>query len=154
MKNGFTLMEVLLVITISAIIGVSSVVMYETTTNVTKDEELKSIYVDIQDAAMLYMDVDSNALNSFRENKYLNIPISTLKSNNYIDSDLKNPTDNSEIPSDYVIRLYIATKDSKEFLNSCIIKRNGSNPICIANSEGKSCECCDFKITENNKSCN
>ena len=43
MRNGFTLMEVLVVITISAIIGVSSVVMYETTTNVTKDEELKNI---------------------------------------------------------------------------------------------------------------
>ena len=88
MRNGFTLMEVLVVITISAIIGVSSVVMYETTTNVTKDEELKNIYIDIQNAAMLYMDIDSNALNSFQENKYLNIPISTLESNNYIDSDL------------------------------------------------------------------
>ncbi len=154
MRNGFTLMEVLVVITISAIIGVSSVVMYETTTNVTKDEELKNIYIDIQNAAMLYMDIDSNALNSFRENKYLNIPISTLESNNYIDSDLKNPNDNSKIPSDYVIRLYVATKDNKDFLNSCIIKRNGSKPICIANSEGKSCGCCDFEITENNKSCN
>lgn len=153
MKNGFTLMEVLLVITIASIVGVSSVVMYETTTNVTKEEKLKNTYIDIQDAAKLYMDIDSNALNSFRENKYLNVPISTLESNNYIDSDLKNPIDNNKIPNDYVVRIYIASKDSKEYLNSCIIKRNGSNPICISNSEGNDCGCCDFSITSNNKSC-
>ena len=153
MKNGFTLMEELLVITIASIIGVSSVVMYETTTNVTKEEELKNIYIDMQDAAKLYMDIDSNALNSFRENKYLNVPISTLESNNYIDSDLKNPIDNSKISSDYVVRIYVALKDSKEYLNSCIIKRNGSSPICVSNSEGNACGCCDFNITDNNKSC-
>lgn len=153
MKNGFTLMEVLLVITIASIVGVSSVVMYETTTKVTKDEELKNIYIDIQDAAKLYMDIDSNALNSFRENKYLNIPISTLQSNNYIDSDLKDPINNREIPSDYVVRIYIDSKDNKEYLNSCVIQRNGSSPICISNNEGNACGCCDFNITSDNKSC-
>ena len=98
MKNGFTLMEVLLVITIASIVGVSSVVMYETTTNVTKEEKLKNTYVDIQKAASLYMDIDSNALESFRENKYLNVPLSTLESNNYVEDELKNPVDNSDIP--------------------------------------------------------
>ena len=125
MKNGFTLMEVLLVITIASIVGVSSVVMYETTTNVTKEEKLKNTYVDIQKAASLYMDIDSNALESFRENKYLNVPLSTLESNNYVEDELKNPVDNSDIPSDYVVRMYIASYNSKNYLDSCIIKRNG-----------------------------
>lgn len=153
MKNGFTLMEVLLVITIASIVGVSSVVMYETTTNVTKEEKLKSTYVDIQKAASLYMDIDSNALESFRENKYLNVPLSTLESNNYVDSELENPVDNSDIPKDYVVRMYIASYNNKNYLDSCIIKRNGSKPICISNSKGESCGCCDFEISDNNKSC-
>lgn len=153
MKNGFTLMEVLLVITIASIVGVSSVVMYETTTNVTKEEKLKSTYVDIQKAASLYMDIDSNALESFRENKYLNVPLSTLESNNYVEDELKNPVDNSDIPSDYVVRMYIANYNSKSYLDSCIIKRNGAKPICISNSKGDPCGCCDFEINDNNKSC-
>lgn len=153
MKNGFTLMEVLLVITIASIVGVSSVVMYETTTNVTKEEKLKSTYVDIQKAASLYMDIDSNALESFRENKYLNVPLSTLESNNYVEDELKNPVDNSVIPSDYVVRMYIASYNSKNYLDSCIIKRNGEKPICISNSKGDPCGCCDFEINSNNKSC-
>lgn len=153
MKNGFTLMEVLLVITIASIVGVSSVVMYETTTNVTKEEKLKSTYVDIQKAASLYMDIDSNALESFRENKYLNVPLSTLESNNYVEDELKNPVDNSDIPSDYVVRMYIASYNSKSYLDSCIIKRNGAKPICISNSKGEPCGCCDFEINSNNKSC-
>lgn len=153
MKNGFTLMEVLLVITIASIVGVSSVVMYETTTNVTKEEKLKSTYVDIQKAASLYMDIDSNALESFRENKYLNVPLSTLESNNYVEDELKNPVDNSDIPSDYVVRMYIASYNSKNYLDSCIIKRNGAKPICISNSNGEPCGCCDFEINSNNKSC-
>lgn len=153
MKNGFTLMEVLLVITIASIVGVSSVVMYETTTNVTKEEKLKSTYVDIQKAASLYMDIDSNALESFRENKYLNVPLSTLESNNYVEDELKNPVDNSDIPSDYVVRMYIASYNSKNYLDSCIIKRNGAKPICISNSKGDPCGCCDFEINSNNKSC-
>lgn len=153
MKNGFTLMEVLLVITIASIVGVSSVVMYETTTNVTKEEKLKSTYVDIQKAASLYMDIDSNALESFRENKYLNVPLSTLESNNYVEDEFKNPVDNSDIPSDYVVRMYIASYNSKNYLDSCIIKRNGAKPICISNSKGDPCGCCDFEINSNNKSC-
>lgn len=153
MKNGFTLMEVLLVITIASIVGVSSVVMYETTTNVTKEEKLKSTYIDIQKAASLYMDIDSNALESFRENKYLNVPLSTLESNNYVEDELKNPVDNSDIPSDYVVRMYIASYNSKNYLDSCIIKRNGAKPICISNSNGEPCGCCDFEINSNNKSC-
>lgn len=153
MKNGFTLMEVLLVITIASIVGVSSVVMYETTTNVTKEEKLKSTYVDIQKAASLYMDIDSNALESFRENKYLNVPLSTLESNNYVEDELKNPVDNSDISSDYVVRMYIASYNSKNYLDSCIIKRNGAKPICISNSKGEPCGCCDFEINSNNKSC-
>lgn len=153
MKNGFTLMEVLLVITIASIVGVSSVVMYETTTNVTKEEKLKSTYVDIQKATSLYMDIDSNALESFRENKYLNVPLSTLESNNYVEDELKNPVDNSDIPSDYVVRMYIASYNSKNYLDSCIIKRNGAKPICISNSKGEPCGCCDFEINSNNKSC-
>lgn len=153
MKNGFTLMEVLLVITIASIVGVSSVVMYETTTNVTKEEKLKNTYVDIQKAASLYMDIDSNALESFRENKYLNVPLSTLESNNYVEDELKNPVDNSDIPSDYVVRMYIASYNSKNYLDSCIIKRNGEKPICISNSKGEPCGCCGFEINDNNKSC-
>ena len=153
MKNGFTLMEVLLVITIASIVGVSSVVMYETTTNVTKEEKLKNTYVDIQKAASLYMDIDSNALESFRENKYLNVPLSTLESNNYVEDELKNPVDNSDIPSDYVVRMYIASYNSKNYLDSCIVKRNGEKPICISNSKVEPCGCCDFEINDNNKSC-
>ncbi len=146
MKNGFTLMEVLIVVLISSIIGVSSVVMYETTTNITKEQELKNTYVDIQEAAMLYMDIDSNALSSFRENQYLNVPISLLQSDNYLDSELKNPVDNSVISSDYIVRIYIK-KDSisnKSYLNSCIIERTTSTPKCIANSDGESENCCDY----------
>ena len=146
MKNGFTLMEVLIVVLISAIIGVSSVVMYETTTNVTKEQELKNTYIDIQEAAMLYMDVESSALSSFRENQYLNVPISILQSDNYLDSELKNPVDNSEISSDYIVRIYIKkdTSSGKSFLNSCIVKRTSSTPECIANSDGENKNCCDY----------
>lgn len=153
-KKGFTLMEVLLVVTIAAVVGIGSVVMYETTTNVTKEEELKNTYVDIEQAATLYMDVDSSALISFRENNYLSVPILTLKSNNYIDSDLKNPVDNSDIPDDYLVYIYVEKKQNKSYLNTCIVKRVGSGtPKCIANSEGEACGCCNFETNSSNPAC-
>lgn len=154
-KKGFTLMEVLLVVTIAAVVGIGSVVMYETTTNVTKEEDLKNTYVDIEQAATLYMDVDSSALISFRENNYLSVPILTLKSNNYIDSDLKNPVDNSDISDDYLVYIYVEKKQNKSYLNTCIVERAGTSgtPKCIANNEGEACGCCNFETNSDNPAC-
>jgi prepilin-type N-terminal cleavage/methylation domain-containing protein len=154
MKNGFTLIEILLVVALVAIISVSSIIIFERSSSSTNEEKLIKTYVDIQRAAIIYMDLNSTWLESFREEKSLTVKIGLLQNENYIDLNIKNPVTKTNIPSDYLVKVYVAGNNEEEYLNSCIIKYNADDAVCIANNSGKPCGCCNFPTSSNNVSCN
>ena len=107
MKNGFTLVEILLVVALVAIISVSSIIIFERSSSSTNEEKLIKTYVDIQRAAIIYMDLNSTWLESFREEKSLTVKIGLLQNENYIDLNIKNPVTKTNIPSDYLVKVYV-----------------------------------------------
>ncbi|NLC47755.1 MAG: hypothetical protein GX758_00140, partial [Tenericutes bacterium] len=93
-------------------------------------------------------------LESFKEEKSLTVKIGLLQNENYIESNLKNPITDTKIPSDYLVKVYVEGNNEEEYLNSCIIKYNADDAVCISNHEGHPCGCCNFPISANNVSCN
>lgn len=153
-NSGFTLIELITVIAFVAIIGVSSVIIFEQSTSDTKDKELQNTYTEIQRAASLYVDLHDTWLDSFSESHEAIIKIGELKNTNYVSNKIKNPVTNKKIPDNYMVRLYVNGTGDNAYLDSCIINYVGSNINCISNSDGNPCECCDYPINTYNISCN
>ena len=126
-------MELLVVVAIVAVIGVSATVAFSNIEEDTSEDELKNKYVEIQRAANLYMDLHNTDLEWFIENKEIYYKIATLKGENYITSDLSNPVTGENINSNYFVKIKII--DNKE-VNSCIVNLDGSNETCIADHLG------------------
>ena len=142
-KNGFSLIELLFVIVIVATISVSSVVLFNKTTEKSMDEEKKGIYLDIERAALLYVDLNETWLNEFNENNLVYLTVGELTTKNYISKNVITRIKNANIPSYYLVKIYI-TDNGNGYVDSCIvdIEENG-NEKCIANSDGISSNCCD-----------
>lgn len=133
-KNGFTLLELLAVVVIVAVVGVSASLAFNNIEDDTADEELKNKYSEIQRASNLYLDLHSSDLEWFMKNRVIYYKVSDLKNENYITDDLENPVTGELIPTDYYVKLYIKSDDSE--VNSCIIDRAESGDICIADHFG------------------
>ena len=147
-KGGFTLLELLAVVTIVAVIGVSATLAFSNIENETATEELKNIYIEIQRSANLYLDLHNSDLESFIKLGKLDFKVEELKNQNYIDSKLENPVTHEEISGEYYVRLYIKYKDGKpDEVGSCILDRNhkddSNNDVCIANEVGEPNNCCE-----------
>ena len=138
-KGGFTLLELLAVVTIVAIVGVSATLAFTNIEDETADEELRNIYVEIQRSANLYLDLHSSNLEAFIQQGQLYFKLEELKSENYIDSKLENPVTNEPISGEYYVMLKI--NDAKDEVKSCIIDRNHGDK-CIANEVGLPENCC------------
>ncbi len=144
-KKGFTLMELLVVISIIAVVGVASIISFGSIKDDTADEELKNKYIEIQRGASLYLDLHTTDQNWFIENKKIDIKLSDLKSENYITSDLSNPVTGGKISEDYYVRLCIKKDDlDDDVVESCIINRKTSGIEYIADGYGKEgVHCCE-----------
>lgn len=153
-SKGFTLIELIIVIAFVAVIGVSSVIIFEQSTSDTKDKELQNTYTEIQRAASLYVDLHDTWLDSFSESHEAIIKIGELKNSNYVSNKIKNPVTNKSIPDNYMVRLYVNGTGDNAYLDSCIINYVGSNIKCISNSDGDPCGCCDYATSTYNPSCN
>lgn len=153
-KDGFTLIELLIVVTLVAVISAGSAIVFEQSTASTYESDLENTYKQIQRAATLYMDLNDSWIATFQEDKEATIRVSELKNTNYISSKLKNPVTKEDIPNNYLIKIYLESQDSKEYLNTCIIEYSGSTLKCISNNEGKACQCCNFPVDAvNNPAC-
>ena len=141
-KSGFTLLELLAVVTIVAVIGVSATLAFSNIESETSSEELKNIYTEIQRSANLYLDLHSSDLESFIKLEQLDFKLEELMNQNYIDSKIENPVTHELISGEYYVRLYIKNDE----VGSCIIDRSkNSNEAgwCIANDIGEPENCCE-----------
>ena len=138
-KDGFTLLELMIVVLIVAVIGVAATISFSSIDSDTSQLELKNKYLEIQRAANLYLDLHNADLKWIMENKQIDVKIGDLKSENYLTNDLSNPVTGEDISEAYFVRLYIA-KDSnnEDYVNSCIIDRTSTGIVCIADSYGNS----------------
>jgi len=139
-KGGFTLLELLAVVAIVAVVGVSSTLAFSNIEDEASDDELKNIYVEIQRAANLYLDLHSSDLEWFIKNKVIYYKIGELENENYIDSKLENPVTKEPINTNYYVELLINSEEDE--VKSCIIDRNNGNK-CIANDLGLAEHCCE-----------
>ena len=132
-KRGFTLLELLAVVAIVAVVGVGATLAFNNIESETAEEELSNIYLEIQRAANLYLDLHSSDLEWFMHNKKIYYKLNDLMSENYVDQDLKNPVTKEKINSEYYVEIYI--KNDNNEVGSCIIDR--TNNKCIANDLGE-----------------
>ncbi len=149
MKKGFTLVELLVVLAILAFLGVSSVILFGKNNEDMNNEDLKNKYKEIQNAAILYIDLNESWLSTFTQNHEAFIKLGILKNENYISSKMKNPVTGEEFPNNYLVKVYIKnignSDVTKQYVDSCIITYDSANNIkCIANKDGNPSNCCDY----------
>lgn len=157
-KKGFTLLELLAVIAVIALLGGVTISMFSASTDTSSEEDLANKFKEIQEAAIVYVDLNDSWLSSFTNGNEIYVRLGELQNTNYISSGIKNPLTGEDFPSDYLIKIYkVNPTGDNSYVNSCIISKVGSNTRCIANSDGYACECCDYELNSNdnmNISCN
>ena len=153
MKNGFTLMELLVVIVLTAMISAGSAMIFSKSNSDTNEEDLRGKYREMQRSANIYVDLNDSWRNSLNEDRKISIKLGELQASNYVDKNFKNSVTNEAFPSSYIIKLYIASAGDNEYLDSCVVRYSNGQEVCIANSKGYPCECCDTPISEFNKKC-
>lgn len=144
MKKGFTLVELLVVLAFVALIGAGAIVAYEQSTITMKEDELVNTYLNIQRAAVLYMDLDDTSVKYFEETNELYVKLVDLKNMNFVSKKIKNPKDNTELPDSYIVKIYVADKNENKFLDTCILNQIDNSNICVANSDGENGNCCVY----------
>ena len=92
--------------------------------------------------------------NTLNETGEVSVKLGELQSTNYVSKDFSNTVTKEIFPSNYIIRLYIASSGDNQYLDSCVVRYSGGQEICIANSRGYDCGCCDSPISSFNKACN
>ena len=134
MKKGFTLLELLAVVLIVAVVGVSATLAFSNIDDDTADEDLKNKYTEIQRAANLYLDLHSSDIEWFMNNRVIYYKLSDLRNENYITDDLSDPVHGDDISTNLYVKLYIASDNSE--VSSCIVDRLATGEKCIADHFG------------------
>lgn len=139
-KNGFTLMELLVVIVILVITSVSSTLIFDSATSGTEKEDLRRLYMSVQRTAEVYLDLNDSWMNSFNEKGEVYLKVSELENANYYNSTYEGIKTRNKISPSYFVKLFIKTNNGKEYVNSCLISYdNSDNAVCIANKDGEEC---------------
>lgn len=155
-KKGFTLIELLFVIVIMSIAGTSSIIIFDKIDSDTALTDRKNMYINIQEAAKLYVDLDDIKLNQFaangidNEKPYIYVKVGDLINENYISSKSKDPVTGDAIPHQYMVKLYVSIDPGgNEYMDSCIIDTQKYNPennkdgiACVSDSEGNESKYC------------
>ena len=142
MKNGFTLVELLVVIVITVIISTGSAMLFGKSNSDTNEEDLRGKYREMQRAAIIYTDLNDSWRNTLNETGEVSVKLGELQSTNYVSKNFSNTVTKEIFPSNYIIRLYIASAGDNQYLDSCVVRYSGGQEICIANSRGYNCGCC------------
>ena len=108
MKKGFTLLELLGVLAILAFLGVSSVILFGKNNEDITNEDLKNKYREIQQAAILYMDLNDSWLSNFTENGEAFIKLSVLQNENLISKKMVNPVNGDVVQTNDNLTVAIA----------------------------------------------
>lgn len=154
MKNGFTLVELLVVIVITVTVSTGSAMLFGKSNAVTNEEDLRGKYREMQRAAIIYTDLNDGWRKTLNEQRSVSVRLGELMNTNYVDKNFSNTVTKETFPKNYIIKLYIASSGDNEYLDSCVVRYSNGQEICIANSRGYDCGCCDSPVSSFNKACN
>lgn len=154
MKNGFTLVELLVVIVITVTVSTGSAMLFGKSNAVTNEEDLRGKYREMQRAAIIYTDLNEGWRKTLNEQGSVSVRLGELMNTNYVDKNFSNTVTKETFPKNYIIKLYIASSGDNEYLDSCVVRYSNGQEICIANSRGYDCGCCDSLVSSFNKACN
>lgn len=154
MKNGFTLVELLVVIVITVTVSAGSAMLFGKSNSDTNEEDLRGKYRELQRAAIIYTDLNDNYRKSLNENKEVFIKLAELQNANYVNRNFSNTVTGEAFPRNYIVKLFIASSGDNEYLDSCVIRYSSGQEVCVANSRGYDCGCCDGPVSSFNKACN
>lgn len=142
MKNGFTLMELLVVIVIVSVISVSSVLAFGNIDDSTAIKDRINMYKDIQRSAVLYIDLNNSWLNQFRERGYMYVDINELMNSNYVEIEKEDPVTGEPLPSSYLVKIYTAYDgegtNGNQYIDTCILDKTEINSV-YCNTEIRKC---------------
>ena len=145
MKNGFTLIELIAVIALMALAGIASVSLFSSGDDADLEEDLRNKYVQIQTAAVVFVDLNDSWLNSFTNSNEIYVKLGELQNNNYVSKSMTNPLTNETFPSTYLIKVFKTMaeegNENTTYVDTCIVSNTLGDTICIANSKGESCSC-------------
>ncbi len=154
MKNGFTLVELLIVIVITVTVSAGSAMLFGKSNSDTNEEDLRGRYREIQRSAIIYTDLNDNYRKTLNESKEVYVKLGELQSSNFVDKNFSNTVTKEAFPKNYIVKIYVASSGDNEYLDSCVLRYSNGQEICIANSRGYSCGCCDGPESSFNKACN
>ena len=154
MKNGFTLVELLIVIVITVTVSAGSAMLFGKSNSDTNEEDLRGRYREIQRSAIIYTDLNDSYRKTLNEGKEVYVKLGELQSSNFVDKNFSNTVTKEAFPKNYIVKIYIASSGDNEYLDSCVLRYSNGQEICIANSRGYSCDCCDGPKSSFNKACN
>ena len=154
MKNGFTLVELLIVIVITVTVSAGSAMLFGKSNSDTNEEDLRGRYREIQRSAIIYTDLNDSYRKTLNEGKEVYVKLGELQSSNFVDKNFSNTVTKEAFPKNYIVKIYVASSGDNEYLDSCVLRYSNGQEICIANSRGYSCGCCDGPEPSFNKACN
>ena len=110
-KAGFTLIELIAVLTIILVVSVSSIVSYSKILQLEEDDDYNKTIYSINSAAKSYLSVSNLGCDSY------NITLDKLRANGLIVSNLVNPKTNNSI--DYLNSYVIITTENVDSNIKC-----------------------------------
>ena len=118
MKRGFTLVELIATLTIVVILGLIGTTSVTRIVNNYKQDSYETQMNYIKESYSLF--INDNEIEPFNK-EFLSITLYQLKQFNYVDKEIKNPIDNTNISDDTIITLY------NNNYNHNIILENGTD---------------------------
>lgn len=125
MKKGFTLVELLASITLIAVLTMVTLPYILKKMDAMKEKQLESLVSTIQESTKKYVVDNREDLSEFEEKGFINIPISILIDEEYIEGNLENAITGEKIAVDDVIYVTI---DSKNVIKAIYDPNQKDNP--------------------------
>lgn len=125
MKKGFTLVELLASITLIAVLTMVTLPYILQKMDAMKEKQLESLVSTIQESTKKYVVDNREDLSEFEEKGFINIPISILIDEEYIEGNLENAITGEKIAVDDVIYVTI---DSKNVIKAIYDPNQKDNP--------------------------
>ena len=105
-KNGFTLIELMVTISLIVLIGIVAVVNVRNLINDSKQKAYATLVKTIEDSAKSYTYLNTSSINTLiTANGYAEVTILELQQSDLLDTTLTNPVNNQEIDTSDKVRI-------------------------------------------------
>ena len=106
MKKGFTLVELIITVSLIVLIGFIAVPRVRNLISDSKQKAYDSMVYTIEDAAKSYTYLNSSTIdNDITSNGYAEVTILTLQQNGLLKTDLVDPLTNNNVSTSIVVRI-------------------------------------------------